>query len=46
MLNPKGRELAVPELGKEMHRCTGSREAMSTIAHLGNPSGIGLVRNA
>ena len=38
MLNPKGRELAVLELGKEMCRCAGSREAMSTIACLGNPS--------
>ena len=46
MLNPKGRELAVPELGKEMRRCAGSREATSMVVHLGNPSGIGLVRNA
>ena len=45
MLNPKGRELAVPELGKEMCRCTGSRKATSTIAHLGNLSGTGLVGN-
>ena len=38
MLDPKGRELAVPELGNEMGRCTESREAMSVIACLGNPS--------
>ena len=38
MLDPKGRELAVLELGKEMRRCTGSREAMSAIVRLGNPS--------
>ena len=38
MLDPKGRVLAVLELGKEMHRCAGSREAMSAIACLGNPS--------
>ena len=38
MLDPKGRVLAVPELGKEMCRCTGSREAISMIARLENLS--------
>ena len=46
MLVPKGRELTVPELGKEMRRCTGSREATRAIVCLGNQSGIELVRNA